>query len=167
VLAVGRLVPEKGFEDLIAAHEASDLDIPLIIAGAADHGDAFSRSLLAKASDRVRFVGFQKRDALGALYHNASLFVLPSYHEGLPIAALEAIAAGSAVLLSDIDANKDLGLSDVCYFPVGDRAMLAQKLKAAHSTYKAPREQILADYDWLRIAERTRALYAAVVEDAR
>src|SRR5262249_32135430 len=80
-LAVGRLVPEKSFHTLIAAYQAADPDFKLVIAGRADHEDAYSRELLRHASDKICFTGFQGRPELGVLYRNASLFVLPSTHE--------------------------------------------------------------------------------------
>jgi glycosyltransferase involved in cell wall biosynthesis len=61
--------------------------------------------------------GFQKWESLSELYSNAGLFVLPSYHEGLPIVALEAMSYNLPILLSDIPANKEVVLSEET-FPV-------------------------------------------------
>ncbi len=97
ILGVGRLVPEKGFHDLIAAFYRANPACKLAIAGAADHEDDYSRSLLRHANERIRFCGFQSHDVLRVLYRNAVLFVLPSSHEGLPIAALEAANLGVPV----------------------------------------------------------------------
>ena len=160
VLSVGRLVPEKGFQDLVQAVRAAQLPYPLVIAGASDHPDEFSRGLLQQQSDQILFVGFQRGDALHALFANAALFVLASYHEGLPIAALEALSFGIPVLLSDIGPNLDVQLPATCYFPVGNTEALAAKLAvASYEQYQANTQRILEQFDWDDIAERTLRLY--------
>lgn len=162
VLAVGRLVPEKSFHTLIEAFKAADPDFKLVIAGKADHEDAYSRALLAQAGDKVCFAGFQAQPSLAALYRNASLFVLPSTHEGLPIAALEAASLGVPMLLSDIQANLDIDLPADCYFPVGDADALRKKLLQPHQTYQVDYEGIVRRFDWARAAQQTKDIYADV-----
>lgn len=161
VLAVGRLVPEKGFHDLVAAFELSGAAGKLVIVGAADHADSYSETLMSRASERIVFTGRQDHGALGAFYRNASLFVLPSYHEGLPIVVLEAARFGAPIVASDIPANRDIGLAAVNYFPVGDVMALRDKLAADHSGFGIDAEAISARFDWDQIAQRTAAVYRA------
>lgn len=158
ILGVGRLVPEKGFDDLIAAHLASNDARKLVIAGKADHADGYAKSLLAKAGDRIVFAGFQTHEALRSLYAGAALFVLPSHHEGLPIAALEALAMDTPTLLSDIAPNEELGLSPEHYFPTGDIAALAERLKAPQDRYAVDGSVLRERYDWDKIAAQTAAI---------
>ena len=162
VLAVGRLVPEKGFHDLVEAFGRSSATTRLVIAGSTDHEDSYARALLGEASDRVRFVGFQKHAVLRALYEGAALFVLPSYHEGLPIAALEAAAAGCPMLLSDIAPNREIGLTPHGYFPVGDVQALADKLNEAPTTFAVDSQAITDRFDWAKVAVSTAAVYRKV-----
>ncbi|HEY3148897.1 MAG TPA: glycosyltransferase, partial [Dongiaceae bacterium] len=96
------------------------------------------------------------------LYRNASLFVLPSSHEGLPIAALEAAGMGAPLLLSDIQANRDIDLPAQCYFPVGDVEALRRKLLQPHDTYRIDQRSIADRFDWALVARQTDDLYAAV-----
>jgi len=166
ILAVGRLVPEKGFADLIAAFLASGSSRKLVIAGKADHEDDYARGLLAQASDRVIFAGFQTHDRLAGLYAHASLFVLPSYHEGLPIAALEAAGMGCNILLSDILPNVEIGLAETNYFPVGNVPALAAKLAADGTDYAIDSADILNRFDWDTVAAQTSALFARSAGDA-
>src|SRR5262249_14515013 len=77
IIAVGRLVPEKGFHDLCLAFKAVDLDQKLVIVGDADHRDEYSEALRQQASNMVVFTGFVTLDVLLVLLKNASLFVLP------------------------------------------------------------------------------------------
>jgi glycosyltransferase involved in cell wall biosynthesis len=162
ILAVGRLVPEKGFHFLIEAFMAARPAHKLAIAGAADHEDDYSRSLLQHASEDIRFCGFQPHDVLQVLYRHAALFVLPSTHEGLPIAALEAANLGVPLLLSDIQPNLDIELPPGNYFPVGDRAALGRKLLADYEAFRVDRETIAGRFNWGRVSEATRQVYAAL-----
>jgi glycosyltransferase involved in cell wall biosynthesis len=161
VIAVGRLVPEKSFHTLLEAFRRARPPFKLAIVGRADHEDAYSRELLDYADDRIRFLGFQSHAVLGRLYRNASLFVLPSVNEGLPISALEAITLDVPVLMSDIQPNVDIGLPAENYFPVGDVAALEKKLLQDHGAYRVEGSAILPHYDWTTIAHATEQAFDA------
>ncbi len=159
VLAVGRLVPEKGFDYLIEAFRRSGTDRKLVIVGAADHQSEFSRSLLAQADEQILFLGLQPRSMLRHLYQATSLFVLPSFHEGLPISALEAACCDAPMLLSNISANRDIGLPPANYFPTGDLAALADALTRPSTDFAIDSAAIRERFDWDRIARHTLAIY--------
>jgi glycogen synthase len=96
VLAVGRLVPQKGFDVLVDSFASNQLaDFNLVFAG-----DGFERtSLEARAAGyglaaRVRFLGSVDRARLPGLLRGARAFALPSRGEAFGIALLEAMAAG-------------------------------------------------------------------------
>jgi glycosyltransferase involved in cell wall biosynthesis len=163
VICVARLVPEKGIHILVEAFRRSNDTRTLVIAGAGRKDDRYAQDLLAGAETgaepRIRFLGMVPRARLGVLLRNAALFVLPSFHEGLPIAALEALACGCPVLLSDIQPNLDLGLPASRYFPVGDVPALAARL-ADHAEAREAKG-LLPDtlMDWDEVAKRTAAVY--------
>lgn len=172
VLIVSRLVPEKRHLDLIEAFVAACLpDWKLVIVGAADHRDAYAERVQA-AAQRVQSVvltGFQSGPTLGELYAHAGLFVLPSSHEGLPIAMLEALSYGLPVIASDIPANLEVGLAGAHYFKLGDVTALAGKLKDfaereydAH-TARATQDWVTSRFDWSEVASATRAVYSKVL----
>ncbi len=159
LLAVGRLVPEKGLHDLIAAHRASRTGYRLVIVGGADHDSPYARNLIAQAGPDVIFTGVQPRSVLALLYRRAAMFVMPSYHEGLPIAALEAAGEGAAMILSDIPANRDIGLPAANYFPVGNVDRLAAMLATDPMLLRADATAVRARFSWDKAAVETLGLY--------
>jgi len=176
VLLVSRLVPEKRHLDLISAFQYATLPgWKLAIVGASDHPDAYVREVLntAAATSRVVCTGLQTGLALRELYAHAGIFVLPSSHEGLPIAMLEALSYGLPVVASDIPANLEVGLSPEHYYPLGDVATLATRLKefAAQALTAEARESrrawVSERFDWRDIARRTLMVYQAVAPGAK
>lgn len=163
ILAVGRLVPEKGLHDLIEAFDRSDFPGKLVIAGAADHGSEYERDLMARAGDRVVFAGMQSRTTLKCLYERCALFVMPSYHEGLPIAALEAASCGARMLLSDIPANLDIGLDQRNYFPVGDVDILTRRLSEDRRHLAVDGAYVRQRFCWDKAAFETVQVYQSAL----
>jgi glycosyltransferase involved in cell wall biosynthesis len=104
LLAIGALVPRKGFDVLIAALAMlSDLPWRLTIAGDRSRDpDAAARLdadiLRCKLSDRVAVLGAVSRERIAELYAAADLFTLASRFEGYGMAFSEAIAHGLPVI---------------------------------------------------------------------
>lgn len=166
ILAVGRFVKEKGFHDLIHAFSASKLlDYKLVITGDADHEDSYSQSLKKMAKKHgVVLTGFVKGEKLNQLFTHARLFVLPSYHEGLPITLLEAMSYDLNVLVSNIPANKAVeGLRSDDFFAVGDTADLSKQLKEKLKSHHTDRQYNLASYNWETIATQVMEIYNSVL----
>ncbi|TAJ11268.1 glycosyltransferase [Marinilabiliaceae bacterium JC017] len=165
IVAVGRFVPEKGFHDLICAYKNIETYMPLVLIGDADHESDYSLELKKQAkANNVILTGFKSGDELRTLFGNAQLFVLPSYHEGLPIALLEAMSFGLSVLVSDIPANKMVDLLETEYFKVGDCQDLKEKimLKLSNENFKDYRYLIEQKYNWDKIANKTISIYKQV-----
>jgi glycosyltransferase involved in cell wall biosynthesis len=170
ILLVSRLVPEKRHHDLIAAFARAGLprDWQLVLTGAADHADAYAASVQTAAAQvpGVVLTGFQTGEALRALYAHAGLFVLPSSHEGLPIALLEALSWGRPVVASDIAAHRDLGLPPDHLFTLGDIDALALRLTkaAAGQISPLPADWVTERFDWDRSARQTLEVYRSVAK---
>ena len=167
VLALGRFVKEKGFDDLIHAFAKAELaqqGWKLAIAGDADHEDAFSLELkqLAKDTEGVVLTGFIRGERLNQVLTNAGLFVLPSYHEGLPIALLEALSYDLDVLVSDIPANTLSCLEPTDFFRVGNVDELSRALQRKTAS-AAPRTYDLRPYDWDEICTQTLDVYSQIL----
>lgn len=103
VLAVGRLVPQKGFDLLIRAfHEVVHRHPKwslVIVGGGPKEAELKDLSTKLLPPGSVLFTGAVKDPE--RYYRTAGLFVLPSRFEGFPNSLLEAMAAGCAVIATD------------------------------------------------------------------
>lgn len=170
ILHVGRLVAEKRQLDLVEALRALDRPgLKLVLVGAADHESEYSREITRRAAgcDNVVLTGFQSGLALTELFSHAGAFALPSSHEGLPIALLEAMSYGCPIVASDIEANQNIELPEECYFELGAISDLAEKLKIAlaHGAAGARVDwnRYLARFDWPDVAAQTIEVYASAI----
>lgn len=170
-LAVARFVPEKGLHDLIQAYNQMKTDKKLVLAGDADHEDTYSRQLkkMAQENPDIVLTGYITGAPLQQLFSFANVFVLPSYHEGLPIALLEALSYGITPLVSDIPANREVDLEPQYYFQCKNINDLQNRLEQLSLP---PRDQeqwqkarqkrielVKQKYDWADIADQTIAVY--------
>ena len=167
IFALGRFVEEKGFHDLIEAYKKAGLEgMPLVIAGKADQESSYSRKLYKMAGEAgVVLPGYIYGEELQAVFENASLFVIPSYHEGLPIALLEALSYNLNVIASDIPANTEVPLPEESFFKTGDVAALTAKLKqfAGSAETRNYRKIIEEYYNWDVIADQTMEVYRSIL----
>jgi glycosyltransferase involved in cell wall biosynthesis len=168
VMLAARLVPEKRQLDLIKAFAKSGLSgVRLVLAGGAEFESAYVQQVkdLAQLTPGVVLTGFRTGDELAELFENAALFVLPSSHEGMPIALLEAMAHGLPVLASDIAANLELDLPVTDYFPLGDVDQLAvgiaRKLAVpfCQSEKRAQIARVEDAYSWSGVVTKTLQVY--------
>lgn len=164
IVAVGRFVEEKGFHDLVAAFSRlNDKNINLVIAGDSDHPDSYSESLKKNAREAgVVLTGYIKGEKMRQVMTHAALFVMPSYHEGLPIALLEAMSYGLDVVVSDIPANKIDELSSDDFFPTGNVDELAKAIDRKLALKHTDVSYDLHKYDWDHIAKQTEQLYQQI-----
>lgn len=106
-LHVGRIVPEKRLDLLLAAWRGLDAAMPLVVAGDARQDPAYAAECRRAADASVRFVGPQYGQVLAELYSNAAMVVQPSELEGMSLVLLEAASYGRCVVARDIPANRE------------------------------------------------------------
>lgn len=173
VVAVGRFVPEKGFDRLIEAYASLRRsgripdDFRLVIAGDADHESEYSRHLrdMAAATEGVVLTGFITGDTLASVIGNAALFVMPSTHEGLPIALLEAMSYRLDVAVSDIAACRLPELLSGDFFDATDTESVADRIASKLASPATPRDYDLTRYSWPDIAKATLNVYRELCSD--
>lgn len=165
IIQVSRLVPEKRQLDLIAAFNAAQLpDWKLLLVGGAQGSQHYANKVREQCAGNPDIIntGFLTPPEVQELLSHAGIFALPSSHEGLPIALLEAMVLGTPVLASDIPANREMALDETCYFPVGDTTMLAARLRELSQAGPEVRAIMAARlkaacgrFNWDTIAEST------------
>lgn len=166
IVAVGRFVKEKGFHDLIEAFASLDdnYGYRLAIAGDADHPDEYSEHLKKEAIKKgVVLTGFIRGEKMNQLMTNAAIFVIPSYHEGLPFSLLEAMSFNLDVIASDIPANKLDCLNSDDFYNTGNIISLKNKIQQRLSNGYRTREYNLDAYHWPDIARQTCDVYNALL----
>lgn len=169
---VGRLVAEKGLLELFEAARRLDDRYVVVVAGPDDpeKPDALDRATLREAEDRgVRLLGM--REDVDRLYGAMDLFVLPSWREGFPRAAMEAAASGLPVIATDVRGCRqvvDDGVTGLLV-PVRDPAALAAAIRALGEDEERRRamgqaavERALAHFDERRVVEVVLDTYREV-----
>lgn len=103
---LGRIIDYKGVKELILAFDKvskKHQDAKLIIYGTGDNDDYYKKLSNNKA---IKFMGYTS-EPLKA-YAEMGIFVLPSYHEGLSLALLDAAMMQKAMIATDIDGNPEI-----------------------------------------------------------
>ena len=112
LFCAARLSPEKGLTFAIEAlklliDKGYDLELRLAGGGPSKaHLEALSSQL--GLADRVRFLGFLTEEEVISELQAADLFVLPSFVEGVPVSAMEAMAVGVPVIATNIAGTSEL-----------------------------------------------------------
>jgi len=98
---VGRLIGVKGIDILIQALEGVGGEFRVLIVGDGPERERLERlAETSEMADKIIFTGW--RDDIPEILGATDIFVLASHSEGLPVALLEAMAAGKACIVTDI-----------------------------------------------------------------
>lgn len=164
ILGMCRFVPEKNLHHLVEAFAKTDHgEYKLVLAGDTDFEDDYSRELKKMARENgVVLTGFVKGKKLHSLLSHCRCYCLPSSHEGLPIALLEAMSYGARVVVSNIPANMEVGLEAACYFPVGNVDLLSTKLQGVLDEEYGQVDYDISKYNWDVIAGQVLEVYHGI-----
>lgn len=179
VLTVGRPVRRKGIGDVVRAL-ALVPRTELVVAGGpadagADDGELGRLRSLARAvgvADRVRFLGRVDQVDVPALVRSADVVATVPWYEPFGIVPLEAMSCGRPVVASAVGGHLDTVRHGVTglLVPPRDPVALAAALRrvladdsSGADLGTAGRQRALS-YDWRRIAARTEAVYARVID---
>jgi phosphatidylinositol alpha-1,6-mannosyltransferase len=178
ILCVARLIERKGQHDLIRAvkkliDEGQKISLSLV-----GTGDAESkyRSLAAELgiADSVIFSGYVPREEIGKYYASAHVFVLPSYNEGMSVAALEAMASGLPLIVTRTGGAADLVDEEVngLLFNWADVEKLTDHLRRLSTSRDIIRQMGLAsrarskEFTWDRTAGRLTTIFISIAKEA-
>ena len=166
--AAMRLTEQKnplGLIEAFARVAALAPDVALVIAGEGPMRDALKvRAAELGCSHRLRLIG--ARDDLERFYTMLDAFVLPSLYEGLPLALLEAMAAGVPIVATDVgEVRAVLDGFDGTIVPPADCVALADAMRNAMHQPRAGealRRRVTERYSVQRMADDYSALYQDV-----
>lgn len=171
-LTVRRLVPRMGVDVLLDAWRRLSPDDGLLLIA----GDGPLRAELERDSpDNVRFVGSVDDGLLASYYRAANVCVVPSRSlEGFGLVALEALACGTPVIVTDVGGLSETvdALQGNLVVPPGDVEALAERLATAANRSKplptARRTRAHAEqFAWSRAVEKHREVYRRAVSGVR
>jgi glycosyltransferase involved in cell wall biosynthesis len=176
VLFVGRVHPEKNLGAVIEQLPSLP-GLELLVAGdGAQRAELAARAAELGVADRIRWLGWQEKDALPALYRAADVLVNPSLYEGSPNVVLEAMASGLPTVASDTPGNRSVvrdgenGLLFPLAEPTELRAALARLAadrSLAHRLGENGRARAVAEFSWIRCAESYLELLGAARRSSR
>lgn len=133
ILFAGSMTAAKGYADLVHAFIDLASDFPdwkLILAGG--DPDISISALIADRNlrDRIIFPGWLRGQAKDTIFRAATIFCLPSYQEGLPMAVLDAMVAGVPVITNPVGSLPDFFTDEVhlLYSLPGDNLLLKSQL---------------------------------------
>jgi phosphatidylinositol alpha-mannosyltransferase len=142
----------------------------LLVAGP---GDPDSVEIPPQVRDRITFLGRVSEPDKARMLRSVSVYVAPNTGgESFGMILTEAMAAGTPVVASDLDAFRRVldGGRAGALFPVGDAAALAGTLgellddPARGAELSRHAREVVAGFDWPVVAQRVLEVYAAAIE---
>lgn len=179
IFYIGRLVPEKGVANLIRAFLRVSREIPaakLVIAGKGPQGPEL-HELAGELglSERVWFAGYVSDELRDQIYHRAEVAVFPSLYEPFGIVALEAMASGTPVVVSDVGGLTEIvvdGETGLKVPPLDEEGLASALIKILSDKRLSNRlrfqalQMIKNRYNWDKITSLTSQVYHTLVRKA-
>ena len=176
ILYTGRLDSRKGLFDLITAakqvcNEYPNIKFILV-------GSGYLEKIFEKRSKQIGFkknfifVGFVHHKKILQYYQNSTIYVNPSYYEGLPTTLLEAMACGIASIATNVPGNSDLiqNNENGLLVPPRKPKLLAEAIMKLLSDEnlrrdlaKNARQHIINDFDWEIVTDKFEQLYKSMI----
>ncbi len=163
VLVAGRLEEYKQVDRVIEAMREVPEHLRLVVVGdGPTRAELEHQAHIQGVKNRIRFVGRLDTDLLRRWQRTAAVTVCLSRHEAYGLVLAEAVAAGSAVVASDIPAHREVAAA------VGGRVRLVppdlsipELAAAIEEAQTTPSEAIVVANTptWTEVAERTLAVY--------
>jgi glycosyltransferase involved in cell wall biosynthesis len=180
LLHVGSTIARKRIDVLlhvIAAVRSRYRDIRLVRVGGAFTAEQRALARDLGLSDAIVVLPFVDRATLAAIYRRSALVLLPSEREGFGLPVLEALACGTPVIASAIDALCEVGGAAVAYCPPDDMEAWTREVVRAlreradrPDAWRARRDAGLARaaaFSWSRYTSAIVDLYLRLGDRAR
>jgi glycogen(starch) synthase len=177
VFSIARLVFEKGMHRLIDAAPQilqSCPDVRFVIAGKGPEAGNLRRQAEALGvADRVNLIGFISNEERNKLFRIADAAVFPSLYEPFGIVALEAMALGCPVVVSDVGGFSEVVThrkTGITVFPDNPQSVawgVTQALIRADWNQEHivnAKQWVEENYTWARVAQLTRDVYRTTIK---
>ncbi|SEL96865.1 glycosyltransferase [Nonomuraea pusilla] len=174
VLSIGRMVPRKGVDTLIAAMRQIPGAQLVIAGGSQEDAEAVRLRDLAAAygmDDRVHIIGSVPRDRVPALMRSAEVVASVPWYEPFGMVPVEAMACGVPVVASAVGGHLDTVAGAGVLVPPRKPRALARALRLLlddparrRAVGEAGARRARERYGWPRVAERTEAVYEQVID---
>jgi glycosyltransferase involved in cell wall biosynthesis len=166
LLAVSRLIKQKGIDTAIRALLELPADTALVVLGAGPERDAL-QGLARELGLEQRVFLLGRVPDVAAWLRRASVFVHPARWEGFGLAVLEAMLAGLPVVAADVSSLPELVLDGETgvLVPPDDAAALARGIAQALDRPELGARGLArahSEFSVARMADRTAALYSGV-----
>ena len=176
ILYVGRLVYEKGIQNLIAAMPKvlnGYHDSKLIIAGKGGMIDELRDEVRRLGiENKVYFTGYLKLNQVTKMYKCADVAVFPSTYEPFGVVALEGMLSGTPVVVSDVGGlneivqHRENGMKSYAGNPnsIADSILeLLYNPGLCAEVSRAAKAKVKAQYNWTKIAQDTHFIYQKAI----
>lgn len=167
LLAVGRLVPENGFHDLIQAYAETQTRMPFVIVGDATYSEDYKRRLKEMAPPGVIFTGYQFGDAYHELSRNAYAFLFAAEVGGTHPVLVEQLAHGNCIVARATDSNSEVFQESALQFSdnrqLCDRLTLVLKDEALVERMRTRAKQRAQAYSWDRVTDQYEEVLKGLV----
>lgn len=174
LLFLSRIIKDKGIYDLINAinllvKEQESTALELVMAGDGDE-KAKIQAFVKKMSlqDYIKFPGYLIGQKKNQIFQDSDIFIFPSYQEGCPIAALEAMSAGLPLITTSVGCLKDIvedGLNGIIILPKSPTdianavKVLVERTELRKKMGQANREKALKMFDAKIIFNKIENIY--------
>jgi glycosyltransferase involved in cell wall biosynthesis len=163
---VGNAYPHKNLARAIEAVVASRVNFAIVASRGVFAARLEKLIKKLKAEKYVKLLGFVPDDELKKLYAESDGFIFPSLYEGFGLPGLEAMAAGTLVLASDITVFKEIYKDKVLYFNPHDYTSIERSIRDVLVMSQDKREKMITEgqvfaktYSWAKMAKETLEVY--------
>ena len=174
ILYVGAIELRKNLIALIQAflglRKAGATNSKLVLAGLDGYGSEEVKKAALKGIQRgwIRFVGYLDQEDMPALYSSARLFCYLSLYEGFGLPPLEALACGTAAVVSRIPVFQEILGPHASYVDPGNLSEISDGIARCETEPLSSLEERVAwasRYSWQKASKQTLSLLSTVHEN--
>lgn len=172
ILYTGRLDSRKGIYDLIISAQEVCKKFPdskFIITGKGPNREYLEKIITKlRLNENVIFTGYISKNMLLKLYQSSTLYVLPSYYEGLPTTLLEAMSCGLPSIATNVSGSSEVIINNQNGILVPPKCPEELSMKIINlleskedrdRLAKSARNHIINNYDWNKIVDKIENIY--------